>query len=131
MHLPGCVSDASRPQSVNGVAVISCEARLRANGGLVWPVALNLVLGSSISWEGVGVVLGNRSQRKNPATQNRGLKHQYPKCFVVNYVLPVVIALLLFEMLDGHGLPPFKRSKGMPLFRRNEKRAAVFQTGAR
>jgi hypothetical protein len=115
---------------VNGVAVISCEEGLRANGGLVWLVAFNLVLGSSISWEGVGVVLGNRSQRKNPATENHGRKHQYPKCFVVNYVLPFVIALLLFEMLDGHGLPPFKRSKGMPLFR-NAKRAAVFQAGAR
>jgi hypothetical protein len=88
MHLPGCV-----------------------NGGLVWLVALNLVLGSSISWEGVGVVLGNRSQRKNSATENHGRKHQYPKCFVVNYVLPVVIALLRFEMLDGHGLPPFQKVK--------------------
>lgn len=30
------------------------------------------VLGSFISWECVGVVLGNRRQRKNPATENDG-----------------------------------------------------------
>jgi hypothetical protein len=35
----------------------------------------------------------------------------------------------VFEMLDGHGLPPFKRSKGKGCHSfGNAKRAAVFQT---
>jgi hypothetical protein len=83
---------------------------LRANAGLVWLVAFNLVLD----------IMGRRrggSGKSQPTQKSRWPKTSVPKGFVVNYVLSVVIALLLFEMLDGHGLPPFKRSKGMPLFR--------------
>jgi hypothetical protein len=54
----------------------------------------------------IQMVLGNPRQRKDSATENHPRKRQYPECFVVNYVLPVIVPI--FQVKDGHGLPPSK-----------------------
>jgi hypothetical protein len=56
--------------------------------------------------------------------QNAGLSDERVNGLNNAGYAPPVIAPL-FQMIDGHGLPPFK---GMPILK-NAKWAAVFQTG--